>query len=209
MSCPSRCPPLNFSALPRICGVRRTDRQPRCYCDGAMETVHIARSNSPIGRFRVATTEIGLVYLELPHSSGRGMRDFLDRHVPERRCVDEVGPNSAAIGQILEYLASERTDFDVPLDLRGTPFQRAVWDVLLKIPYGDSRSYAEVAGAIGRPTAHRAVGSANNANPIALIVPCHRVIAADGSLGGYGGGEDLKARLLAMERSRPSCDRLL
>ena len=174
-----------------------------------METVHIARSNSPIGRFRVATTEIGLVYLELPHSSGRGMRDFLDRHVPERRCVDEVGPNSAAIEQILEYLASERTHFDVPLDLRGTPFQRAVWDVLLKIPYGDSRSYAEVAGAIGRPTAHRAVGSANNANPIALNVPCHRVIAADGRLGGYGGGEDLKARLLAMERSRPSCDRLL
>ena len=137
------------------------------------------------------------------------MRDFLDRHVSERRSVDEVGPNSAAIGQILEYLASERTHFDVPLDLRGTPFQRAVWDVLLKIPYGESRSYAEVAGAIGRPTAHRAVGSANNANPISLIVPCHRVINADGSLGGYGGGQDLKARLLAMERSRPSCDRLL
>ncbi len=174
-----------------------------------METVHIARSNSAIGRFRVATTEIGLVYLELPHSSGRGMRDFLDSHVPERRRVDDVGPNSAAIGQILEYLASERTHFDVPLDLRGTPFQRAVWDVLLKIPYGDSRSYAEVARAIGRPTAHRAVGSANNANPISLIVPCHRVIAADGSLGGYGGGQELKARLLAMERSQPSCDRLL
>ncbi len=137
------------------------------------------------------------------------MRDFLVRQVPERRCVDEVGSNSAAIGQILEYLASERVDFDIPLDLRGTPFQRAVWDVLVKIPYGESRSYAEVARAIGRPTAHRAVGSANNANPVALIVPCHRVIAADGSLGGYGGGEELKARLLAMERSRPSCDRLL
>ncbi len=137
------------------------------------------------------------------------MRDFLDRHVSERRCVDEVGPNSAAIGQILEYLASERTDFDVPLDLRGTPFQRAVWDVLLKIPYGENRSYADVARAVGRPKAQRAVGSANNANPVSLIVPCHRVIAADGSLGGYGGGQELKARLLAMERSQPSCDRLL
>jgi len=174
-----------------------------------METVHIARSNSPIGRFRVATTEIGLAYLELPHSSGRGLRDFLERHVPEYRCVDDAAPNAAAIAQILEYLSSERTQFDLPLDLRGTPFQRAVWDVLLKIPYGETCSYAEVARAIGRPTATRAVGSANNANPVSLIVPCHRVIAADGSLGGYGGGPELKARLLAMERSRPSRDRLL
>jgi len=174
-----------------------------------METVHIARSNSPIGRFRIASTETGLAYVELPHSSGRGMRDWMERYVPEHRCVDEVGPNRAAIAQILEYLASERTHFDVPLDLRGTPFQRAVWDVLLKIPYGETCSYGEVARAIGRPKAQRAVGSANNANPVSLVVPCHRVIAADGSLGGYGGGQDLKARLLAMERSRPSRHRLL
>ena len=171
--------------------------------------MHISRSNSPIGQFRIASTEAGLAYVELPHSSGRGMRDWMERYVPERRCVDEIGPNRAAIEQILEYLASERTHFDVPLDLRGTPFQRAVWDALLEIPYGDSRSYAEVARAVGRPKAQRAVGSANNANPVSLIVPCHRVIAADGSLGGYGGGQKLKARLLAMELSRPACDRLL
>ena len=171
--------------------------------------MHISRSNSPIGQFRIASTEAGLAYVELPHSSGRGMRDWMERYVPERRCVDEIGPNRAAIEQILEYLASERTHFDVPLDLRGTPFQRAVWDALLEIPYGESRSYAEVARAVGRPKAQRAVGSANNANPVSLIVPCHRVIAADGSLGGYGGGKELKARLLAMELSRLTCDRLL
>ncbi len=171
--------------------------------------MHISRSNSPIGRFRIASTEAGLAYVELPHSSGRGMRDWMERYVPECRCVDEIGPNRAAIEQILEYLASERTHFDVPLDLRGTPFQRAVWDALLEIPYGESRSYAEVARAVGRPKAQRAVGSANNANPVSLIVPCHRVISADGSLGGYGGGQALKARLLAMELSRPACDRLL
>jgi O-6-methylguanine DNA methyltransferase len=174
-----------------------------------METVHIAGSNSPIGRFRVASTDVGLAYVELPHSNGRGMRDWTQRYALDCRCVDEIGPNRDAIEQILEYLASDRTHFDVPLDLRGTPFQRAVWDVLLKIPYGERCSYAEVACAIGRPTAQRAVGSANGANPISLVVPCHRVIAADGSLGGYGGGQDLKARLLAMEGSRPSCDRLL
>ncbi len=137
------------------------------------------------------------------------MRGWMERYAPERRCVNEIGPNRAAIEQILEYLASERTHFDVPLDLRGTPFQRAVWDALLEIPYGESRSYADVARAVGRPKAQRAVGSANNANPVSLIVPCHRVIAADGSLGGYGGGQELKARLLAMELSQPACDRLL
>ncbi len=202
-------PPPILWVLPRIRADRRTDLHPKCYCGGAMETVHIAGSNSPIGRFRVASTEAGLAYVELPHSSGRGMRDWMQRYVLEHRCVDDIGPNQAAIEQILEYLASERIHFDVPLDLRGTPFQRAVWDVLLKIPYGERCSYAEVARAIGRPTAQRAVGSANNANPVSLVVPCHRVIAADGSLGGYGGGQDLKARLLAMESSRPSCDRLL
>jgi len=111
----------------------------------------MTRSNSPIGWFRIASTEAGLAYVELPHSSGRGMRDWMQRYVPEHRCVDEVGPNKAAIEQILEYLASERTHFDMPLDLRGTPFQRAVWDVLLKIPYGETCSYVEVARAIGRP----------------------------------------------------------
>jgi O-6-methylguanine DNA methyltransferase len=174
-----------------------------------METVHVAGSNSPIGRFRVASTEVGLAYVELPRSSGRGMRDWVQRYALECRCIDEIGPNRDAIDQILEYLASERTDFDVPLDLRGTPFQCAVWDALIEIPYGESRSYADVARAVGRPNAQRAVGSANGANPVSLIVPCHRVIAADGSLGGYGGGQELKARLLAMELSRPACDRLL
>jgi len=174
-----------------------------------METVHIAGSNSPIGRFRVASTKLGLAYVELPRSSGRAMRDWMERHVLERRCVNELGPNKAAIEQILEYLACERTEFDLPLDLRGTPFQRAVWNALLEIPYGESRSYSEVARAVGRPNAQRAVGSANNANPVSLVVPCHRVIAADGSLGGYGGGRELKARLLAMELSRPGSGRLL
>ena len=137
------------------------------------------------------------------------MRDWMRRYAFECRCVDEIGPNREAIDQLLEYLEGERTHFDVRLDLRGTPFQRAVWDALLEIPYGESRSYADVARAVGRPNAQRAVGSANNANPVSLIVPCHRVIASDGSLGGYGGGQELKARLLAMELSRPASDRLL
>ena len=174
-----------------------------------METVHTIESNSPIGRLRVATTEKGLAYVDLPHPSGAGLHDWLERYAPQARCVEARAPNREAIEQILEYLESRRTEFDLPLDLRGTPFQRKVWQALCEIPYGESRSYSEIARAVGRSKAQRAVGSANNANPVALIVPCHRVIAADGSLGGYGGGVELKARLLAMERSRPTSDRLL
>jgi O-6-methylguanine DNA methyltransferase len=174
-----------------------------------METVHISKSTSPIGTLRVASTERGLAYLELPHASGRGLRDWLERCVPDADCVTDSIVNQSAIDQILQYLESGRTDFDVPLDLRGTPFQTDVWARLLEIPYGESCSYADVARSVGRPKAVRAVGTANGANPVALIVPCHRVIAADGSLGGYGGGTDLKRRLLAMEQSRPCASRLL
>ena len=174
-----------------------------------METVHFSKSTSPIGTFRVASTEHGLAYLELPHASGEGIRGWLQRCVPDADCVDDPVPNRLAVDQVLEYLDCGRTDFDIPLDLRGTPFQKDVWARLLEIPYGDSCSYADVARSVGKPKAVRPVGMANNANPVALIVPCHRVIAADGSLGGYGGGADLKRKLLAMEQSRPCVSRLL
>jgi O-6-methylguanine DNA methyltransferase len=170
-----------------------------------MQIVHTARFDSRIGSLRVASTEAGLAYLELPAASGRGLR----RQLPDARCADGFAPNRAAIAQILEYLDGKRVGFELPIDLRGTPFQRAVWAALLAIPYGETRSYAEIAKAVGQPAAVRAVGAANGANPIALVVPCHRVIASDGSLGGYGGGLRLKAKLLAMERSRPAQGQLL
>ena len=101
--------------------------------------------------------------------------------------------------QVEEYCAGTRTEFDLELAPAGTEFQRAVWNALLEIPYGETRSYGEIARAIGQPKAARGVGSANHANPIGLIVPCHRVIGADGSLTGYGGGLPLKRKLLAHE----------
>ncbi len=101
--------------------------------------------------------------------------------------------------QVEEYCAGKRTEFDLELAPIGTEFQRAVWNALLEIPYGETRSYGEIARAIGQPKAARGVGSANHANPIGLIVPCHRVIGADGSLTGYGGGLPLKQALLAHE----------
>lgn len=174
-----------------------------------MEQVHTAQIESPIGPLRLLSTSRGLAYVELPHASGRGLEGWLRRSLPGARCEEAFAPNRTAALQIVEYLEGKRRSFDLALDLRGTAFQRAVWDALVGIDYGETRSYAEMARAIGRPRAVRAVGAANGANPLALVVPCHRVIAADGTLGGYGGGLELKARLLAMERSLAPGRRLL
>jgi methylated-DNA-[protein]-cysteine S-methyltransferase len=105
-----------------------------------------------------------------------------------------------AVEQLKAYFAGERTDFDLELSLAGSEFQRRVWQALLTIPYGETRSYGEIAEQIGASGAARAVGLANGRNPIAIIVPCHRVIGASGSLTGYGGGLDRKRTLLEMER---------
>lgn len=107
-----------------------------------------------------------------------------------------------AVEQLHAYFAGDLTDFDVVLELSGTEFQRKVWQALLTIPYGETRTYGEIAEQIGSPTAYRAVGLANGHNPVGIIVPCHRVIGANGSLTGYGGGLDKKKVLLEMEKSR-------
>jgi methylated-DNA-[protein]-cysteine S-methyltransferase len=106
--------------------------------------------------------------------------------------------------QLASYFSGERTAFDVPLDLVGTPFQRLVWRALRDIPYGATISYVELARRVGQPTASRAVGLANGRNPVSVIVPCHRVIGANGSLTGYGGGLARKRYLLDLESRQPS-----
>lgn len=108
---------------------------------------------------------------------------------------------AAVAEQVGAFFRGERTGFDLPLAPEGTEFQQRIWQALLAIPFGETRSYGELARSLGMPGASRAVGRANGANPIALIVPCHRVIGSDGSLTGYAGGVDLKRRLLAFELS--------
>ncbi len=164
-----------------------------------MGIVHTARFETAVGAMVVASTERGLAYVELPHASGRGFQGWLRRELPDVEPREAYGTNRVAIAQILEFLEGKRRRFELELDLRATPFQRRVYQELLRIPYGETRSYADVARAIGRPRAVRAVGAANGANPIPLVVPCHRVIASDGHLGGFGGGLPLKKHLLAME----------
>ena len=168
-----------------------------------MKIVHRAEFDTPIGSMLCATTERGLAYVQLPRAGGRGFADWLQRQAAGAKLETGFAPNKAAIQQILEYLDGKRSDFALPLDLRGTDFQRRVWDALLEIPYGATRSYAEIARGIREPAAVRAVGAANGANPCAIVVPCHRVVATGGKLGGYAGGLPLKRRLLALEHANP------
>ena len=166
-----------------------------------MDVIHTAEFDTPIGSIRIASTSTGLAYIQLPHANGRGFEGWRGRHAPSAVVKQGFEPNRIYVAQILEFLDGKREAFDLTLDLRGTDFQMAVYEEVARIPFGETRSYKEIADAIGRPTASRAVGAANGANPVSLVVPCHRVIATSGHLQGYGGGLDLKARLLAMERN--------
>ncbi len=153
------------------------------------------------------TTTVGspLGPLTLTSRSGRltglYMQDAAHVPTPAGERVEAPGEFADVTAQLDAYFAGDLTDFDVPLDLGGSGFQRQVWAGLRCIPYGGTCSYAQLAAAIGRPRAWRAVGSANGRNPVAIIVPCHRVIAGGGGLGGYAGGLDRKAWLLAHERA--------
>jgi methylated-DNA-[protein]-cysteine S-methyltransferase len=124
------------------------------------------------------------------------------RHRPAQETFGDRDdlPFGAAVDQLKAYFAGELTEFTVELRLSGTPFQRSVWRQLRRIPYGETRSYGQLADALGNPGASRAVGLANGRNPIGIIVPCHRVVGADGALTGYGGGLARKQRLLDLER---------
>ena len=151
---------------------------------------------TPIGTLRVVGDDGGLERIDLPNAAA-GDPDPAWR---ERR--PPAGPLIEAKRQLREYFDGTRRDFDLPLAPVGTEFQRRVWDELRRIPYGETVSYGELARRIGQPTASRAVGAANGRNPLAIVVPCHRVIGADGALTGYGGGLPVKETLLAHERNR-------
>ena len=169
-----------------------------------METLHSTILASPVGALFLAASEKGLVALEFEaRLAGQqtirpNPRDL--RAESRKLRFEETRAAMAPYRQQLEeYFAGSRRDFTFPLDMRGTEFQLACWRALLAIPYGETRTYADIARAVGRPQGFRAVGMANNRNPIAIVVPCHRVIASDGTLCGYGGGLEIKRQLLQLE----------
>ncbi len=169
----------------------------------------VSELESPIGLLRLAVTRRGLARLGVPRDGGKGFSSWIDRLLPDAEPIDWLPHLDRAREELAEYFDRRRTRFSVPLDLRGTPFQLEVWRALQQIPFGEIRSYAEVARAIGRPRAVRATGAASGANPVPVIVPCHRVIASNGGLGGYSGGLEVKRRLLALERDKLPKDALL
>jgi methylated-DNA-[protein]-cysteine S-methyltransferase len=160
-----------------------------------MGTLKFRSMDSPVGKLTLAGKDGRLMHLRMVDQTYEPSRDGWE---PDDAAFPE------AVEQLEAYFAGERTEFDLPLDLVGTAFQRRVWEALLTIPYGETRSYGEIALQIGSPCAFRAVGLANGHNPIGIIVPCHRVIGSNGSLTGYGGGLDRKRALLELEKSRVS-----
>jgi methylated-DNA-[protein]-cysteine S-methyltransferase len=158
---------------------------------------YIAHYTSPFGELIVAVDEDGnLVTLVLPNGHGRWQDEILEN---EYIVAEDVQRCAFVTSQLDDYFAGNRRTFDIPLRLEGTAFQKQVWTALRDIPYGSTTSYGKLAERIGNPAAVRAVGMANGMNPIPIIIPCHRVIGADGSLTGFGGGLELKAQLLKLE----------
>ena len=155
------------------------------------DTLYWHELDSPVGRLLLAGDGERLIHVHF-QSGPRPLR-------PAGGWIAKPAPFRAAIAQLREYFAGERRRFELSLAPRGTEFQRRVWRALLEIPYGETISYGELARRIGQPTAARAVGLANGANPLPIIVPCHRVIGADGTLTGFGGGLPIKRKLLALE----------
>jgi O-6-methylguanine DNA methyltransferase len=155
--------------------------------------------DSSLGVICIASTEKGVCKIALPKESEEDFFGWLSAHFGPQNVIEDRGKNDGVPAELESYLDGGLRKFKSPLDLRGTEFQRKVWREVKAIPYGTTCSYRDIAERIGQPRAYRAVGAANRANPIPVIVPCHRVIGRDGSLRGYGGGLAMKERLLRLE----------
>ena len=151
-------------------------------------TLHALTLRSPVGALLLVAGDRALVAIDLPGAARERGPEAPDHPVLSR-----------AAAQLAEYFAGRRKAFDLPLAPAGTPFQQAVWRALADIPFGETRTYAGLARALGRPRAARAVGAANGRNPLPIVLPCHRVIGSDGGLTGYAGGLAVKRRLLELE----------
>jgi O-6-methylguanine DNA methyltransferase len=167
---------------------------------GSIEEIKYRIVQSPIGEFVAGATPRGCCLFEF---QDRGRLDKIKARIRKRYRLEMIPGSDPVLDQVeaeaREYFEGRRQHFSIPLDIKGTPFEKAVWNQLTRIPYGTTRSYGDIAAKLGKPGAARAVGRANGANYIPIIIPCHRVIEANGSLRGFGGGLWRKQYLLALE----------
>ncbi len=168
-----------------------------------MKEVVYARVDSPVGRVWVAATEMGVCKISLGAERSGAFLSWLSQHVHPLQVVEDAELMTVATSQLDEYFSGARRSFDLPLDVHGTAFQTAVWSQVARIPYGATASYGDVAQLVGRPKASRAVGAALGANPLPIVIPCHRVIGSGGALVGFGAGLDAKETLLRLEDAYP------
>jgi methylated-DNA-[protein]-cysteine S-methyltransferase len=169
-----------------------------------MRRILFTRFSTSAGMFLVAEYEGKIIKISFGEVDEISFLYWLDARMPGIRAVEDIERISPVLNeaekQIREYFEGKRKTLDFPYEMIGTVFQKKVWEAMSKIPYGEVRSYGEVAGETGKPTAGRAVGNACNRNPLPIIIPCHRVVGADGSLVGFGGGIELKDKLLKIEK---------
>lgn len=173
-----------------------TSSAPNTTAAGRAAELRVAVMPSPVGELRIVVSEVGVRAILWEDDTDRVTGTDAEPIAPED---DPIARR--AVAQIGEYFAGERTEFDLPLDLVGTEFQVLAWEALGRIPYGATRTYGQQAADIGRPSAVRAIGAANGRNPVSIVLPCHRVVGADGSLTGFAGGLDAKRFLLSHEQS--------
>lgn len=168
--------------------------------------VFFADMDSPIGPLTIVKGEQELYKIEFGRIAQTlpSLQNWMKKVFPERACAQDNEQIAPVAAQLREYFRGDRFQFSLPLVFQGTTFQKQVWQALRQIPYGETRTYKDIAEAIGSPKAIRAVGNANNKNPLSIVVPCHRVIGANGSLTGYGGGLDKKQYLLQFEKDHQS-----
>ncbi|NQT64141.1 MAG: methylated-DNA--[protein]-cysteine S-methyltransferase [Candidatus Marinimicrobia bacterium] len=164
--------------------------------------IHYTAVDSPLGHLYLAQHASGLCCLSLGEGAKEKLFAYIKKTFPAAELNASKPMLEETILQLSEYFAGERTDFDLEMFLSGTEFQKQVWNGLVEIPYGKTISYGELATSLNSPGGMRAVGAANGQNPIPIIIPCHRVIAADGSLGGYTGGLGIKRKLLDLEQQK-------
>lgn len=169
----------------------------------ATQTLYLKTIPTEYGDCIVVASEKGICYMSTPRTKKEHVITWLKKHIPHQQLIENTDTSllKKVTKELTDYFSGKKITFSGPFDLYGTPFQKSVWDELSRIPYGKTATYGQIAARVGNPKASRAIGMANNKNPVAIMIPCHRVVGSNGNLVGYAGGLDTKEWLLSLEKN--------